>query len=251
MLGAVDGNYSWIFRFIPHNLRQIVEVGSRNALDAISLSRYFGCPVLSFEADPRQFEGYQANVASSGADVTMRSEALTDSDGPMLFWQVQPELYANDGVSSLLEIDFTTRQASDVERFHTPIQRPITVQAARWDSLKIESPSLLVMDVEGAELRVLRGFGSDLKDVNYVALEVFPFPTHKGGCSFHQVDKYLQDIGFKFVASGLFGSSYLKLKIRITGFRIKSRLRNPLGRRRSTGFFDVLYRNVNAIQIRN
>ncbi|MCL2925246.1 MAG: FkbM family methyltransferase [Trichodesmium sp. MAG_R04] len=51
---------------------------------------------------------------------------------------------------------------------------------------------LLVMDAQGAELKILMGSNKLLKDqIKYVYAEVSEFPLYQGGCTFEEVTSYL------------------------------------------------------------
>lgn len=243
VVGTVGDNYVWTYPYLPSDVRGVTEVGSRDALDAIELASHFSCPVVAFEADPRQFEICRSNIAETDAPVTLRREALTDVDGMIQFWQVDPSLYSNDGVSSIFEVDFSNRQRLDPDRERAAVQVPIEVRAARWESLNLDAPTLLVMDVEGAELKALAGFGDRISEVEYIALETAPVSLHKGGSSFRQVHMYLTKRGFDLIASEPFGADLGKLRRHLRETAVKSRIKNPIGRRRMQGFFNVLYRN--------
>lgn len=93
--------------------------------------------------------------------------ALSDADGDSDFW-----IPSND-------TGWGTLEASNPEiTAGTP---HFTVQTRRMDSLvadgtldwaALRKPIFLKLDVEGAEMRVLKGFGALLKDVSYVLMEV-------------------------------------------------------------------------------
>lgn len=56
---------------------------------------------------------------------------------------------------------------------------------------------LLVMDTQGAELKVLQGAHQLLKRVRYVYSEVSEYPLYDGGCTHEQIDSLLKLYGFK------------------------------------------------------
>ena len=106
----MSNNYDWSLIYLPYSVSSIVEVGSRDALDAIRLSEYFGCKVISFEPNPKQFEICSENLENSGNKlVELRSEALSNESSTMNFLVVDESKYDNTGSSSFFEIDFTNR----------------------------------------------------------------------------------------------------------------------------------------------
>jgi FkbM family methyltransferase len=238
-------NYGWSLKWLPSKINSIVEVGSRDALDAIFLSEFFGCECVAFEPNPTLRDVCTSNISTTTkALVTLRTEALSNENKFIDFMMVDTDRYANSGASGFFEIDFANRSSVDKDHDRDSIQIPVKVASARWDSLCLPTPELLVMDCEGAELMVLMGFGDALKDVNYIVLEVSHVAIGRGACTFRQVDKFLRVNGYKFVASSIWSDRYLYLKFRLLLSAVKKRIKEPLGRTKRGRSFDVVYWNA-------
>jgi FkbM family methyltransferase len=237
----MSSNYAWALAYLPPNINSILEVGSRDALDAISLSRHFSAPVVAFEPNPFSFAACERNIARSGSGlVSVRPEALSDSNEEIRFGVVKESDYPNPGASSMFEIDFTNRTKDDPDSGRGRIQSFITVKSARFDSLDIPAPQLLVMDCEGSELKVLKGFGSQLKNVGWVILEVNQVAIGPGACTYREIDAYLKKVGFRFLASTLANSQF-SLEKKLATKSIRNRMSRPIGKPLRGYSFDVVY----------
>ena len=64
----------------------------------------------------------------------------------------------------------------------------------------IKSIDLLCMDVQGAELRVLKGLGSVLERVRYIITEIEIKPLYYGQALYPEVHGYLKASGFRQAA---------------------------------------------------
>ena len=51
----------------------------------------------------------------------------------------------------------------------------------RYDNLKLKAPDLIAMDVQGAELKVLKGFGKDISNTYAIILETCISNNYIGG----------------------------------------------------------------------
>jgi FkbM family methyltransferase len=105
----------------------------------------------------------------------------------------------NNSQSSSL-FDFGTHQFIYQDVFVNKIER---VKTKRLDSF-IESNNnidLLVLDIQGAELKALIGLGKHLKRVNYVYSEVNKKEVYKDCALVKDLDRYLKNFGFKRVAT--------------------------------------------------
>ncbi len=77
------------------------------------------------------------------------------------------------------------------------------VETRRLDSIKeIERIDFLKLDVQGAELDVLKGAGDLLKDTLVILTEVEFLPLYKGQPLFADVDTFLRGAGFQFHVFG-------------------------------------------------
>jgi FkbM family methyltransferase len=237
-------NYNWAFKFIPNKPRTIVEVGSRDALDALTLQSFYDSDVIAFEANLESYKICLENLsAEKNTRIQIRNQALTNRNEPVTFWKVDPDKYSNVGASSLLKIDFKNRPAEDADFNREEVQIPEQIQGVRWDSLGLSNPDLLVLDVEGAELQVLQGFGSELKYIEYVILEVAPISHHIDGTNFKEINRFMRLNGFQYRASDAYGAGFIRLLIGyLRGWR-HSRVRNMFKEPTTRGFFNVLYVN--------
>ena len=72
-----------------------------------------------------------------------------------------------------------------------------TLDTARQTSfLRDERIDILKLDVQGAELSVLKGASDILKEVTFVQFEASVIEYNKGGSCYFQVDEYLREHGF-------------------------------------------------------
>lgn len=217
-------NYDWVFPVLAaHGLPRpnvpLAEIGSRDARDAVSLATHFGTNVYCFEADPQNVPACEAEIrangSSPGSQVSLFPFALSDTSGPVLFHQVDKQALGDAGSSSFFELNFSRRPANDPFRNHTSVQREIVVQSVRFDELGLPPPSAIFMDVEGAELKVLQGFGELLGGVDSVVLEASFWRNHYGqAATFPQIDRFLWRSGFSYIGSRQWGSSKPRNPIR-------------------------------------
>lgn len=194
-------NYSFttpILNELNISPNSISEIGSRDGYDAEYLANAHKVPVLVFEPDAINAATCRKTLANV-ENVKVFEIALSDKNGSTEFFSVDPTLYSNCGASSLFPIDFSNRARSDPDRNREAVQKRVTVKTARFDTLGETTPDLIAMDVQGAELLVLKGFGKLLDEVCAIALEASIVPAYKGGATFKQVHRYLTARGFSLV----------------------------------------------------
>jgi FkbM family methyltransferase len=181
----------------------ICEIGSRDALDGIYLSKALDaaeCHV--FEPNPASIQTCIANLASygRGCNVYFNPLALSDAAGSVEFFPVNPEKSVNKdlGFSSM----FRVNPAYASERRGRIIQDRITVGATTLDSYfqgRQRGPDLLWIDAEGAEKLVLAGGKSVLKSVTLIHIEVSFRPMQVGKPLWWEIDGFLRDRGFRLL----------------------------------------------------
>jgi FkbM family methyltransferase len=210
----LESNYSWALPFIDReNVRLVCEIGSRDGLDSVFLADWFAAQVYCFECDPINLEVVKGNLAKSLSNIRLFPFALGDEDKSTIFYSIDPLRYSNRGASSFFRIDFSERNESDPDFGLGDVQNECTVKMKRYDGLKLAIPDLIVMDAEGSEMMVLRGFSQELFNVSYIVTECAVFPRKDAGASFADVRKYLKTFGFRCAAINGSGSLNFILSI--------------------------------------
>lgn len=181
----------------------ICDIGSRDAQEGIFLMKQLGGKELHvFEPNPNAARVCRENLAAftseSHTNIAVFNEvAIADRAGELQFYPVNASLSENKdgGFSSLFQInpDYTKTRGRIV-------QDEVAVQATTLDEYfkERERPDLLWIDVEGAELQVLRGAAAVLRTVTLVHIEVSFRPMQIGKPLFWEISKYLSDCGFVF-----------------------------------------------------
>jgi len=94
--------------------------------------------------------------------------------------------------SSLFQYD-----KNNIDKDNMEVKK-VSIDKARFDSLpiKIVSPCLLKIDVEGAEYEALIGFGDRLKEIDAIIIEKHLQKAHKNITSFGKIFDLLEKYGF-------------------------------------------------------
>lgn len=106
-----------------------------------------------------------------------------------------------------LELKIASKSASSSifefgvhQKFYPDIENvsKIEMSSTRLDSiLKPGSFNFLVLDVQGAELEVIKGLGVLIKEVDWVFTEVSREPLFVGGVDFLELNEHLANLGFR------------------------------------------------------
>jgi FkbM family methyltransferase len=128
MLEAISANF-------PQNT--VLDVGANIGNHSLYLAKFTSATTIhAFEPMPRSFEHLSSNMKRNGCEnVILHNVALSDSSG-------------------LAKMDFPDPTNQGMAKIS---EEGIEVQVIKLDDLSIEKVSLIKIDVEGHELRVLRG----------------------------------------------------------------------------------------------
>jgi FkbM family methyltransferase len=220
-------NYNWAFKFITKPINNIVEVGSRDALYAIELSKYFAANVLAFEPDPECISLCKKNLKlNNKLPVQLFTQALSNVNG-------------------FVEFNIYTSGNSSIYRHKTsPITKTIEIKTSRFDSLNLVAPDLLVIDAQSSEFEILEGFGKNLSKTKYIIFETGFNSIYMTDKNFDFCNRYLKNLGFTFLATNVSGQGMLKFYVmRLRGLFYYFRLYGFRCLKEYSGFFDVLFVN--------
>ena len=194
-------------------INTIAEIGSRDGLDAIFLSEIFQAKNnYIFEADPNLIEGINNNLKNLNykSNFEVFNIALGNDNKEIDFLSVDTEKYDNSGVGSIFEINFHNREKSDPDLNREQVQKGIKIDMKKYSSLKLKTPDLIAMDVQGAEVEVLKGLEHQLSNTKFIVLETSISENYIGGATFLEVHRLLKN-NFKLIASSRHGKRSFRL----------------------------------------
>lgn len=150
--------------------------------------------IYAFEPIPELY-----NLIKNKKDVTAFNFGLWDKEGQDIFYCNK----SNIGASSFLEPteEYKEKINSEDKLFK------IKASKKRFDQLKlpIERPCFVKVDAEGAEYKVIKGFGDRLKEVDILQIEWFFRQYHKDQMKLDKMLPLLEKYGFSgFMQKELF-----------------------------------------------
>lgn len=196
LYGQGDYLHSNFLQFIDKNqLKFILEVGSRDAIDALDLSHFYQAHVCAFECNPRALIICHHNC-NQNPNITVVPLAAWNETKPITFYPIiESDKPFNLGASSLYKFD------SHSPDFYK--QEEIIVQTVRLDEWlnahQYDTPDLICIDAQGATLPILQGLGNRLSQVKYIIAEVEFVRFYDGEALYPEISTFLKQHGFKEV----------------------------------------------------
>jgi FkbM family methyltransferase len=203
----------------------IFDIGSCEGEDSIRLTRAFPrATIHSFEPVPRNVEMIRANFARYAPQLNApHACALGDVDGTAVLHLSSGH---PDGVPEEANWDYGNKSSSlfapsSLMSLHYPwlhFESKLTVRVERIDTFcqrhGISSVDFLYIDVQGAELQVLKGAGHLLRSLRAAWLEVEAIELYAGQPLASDVDLFMEANGFEKVVDTVDAVSGDRLYIR-------------------------------------
>jgi FkbM family methyltransferase len=181
----------------------IVHVGAHWGEDATLYESFGAQTVLWIEADPDTYAVLEAEIAKrTGITRHLATCALVSARAAdMPFHR-----FSGDGASS------SVHQATDIfkQRFQHTCEtgEVLTLRSRSLPEILANhgiavsefKRAMLVVDVQGHELSVLKGLGESLEAFHLCKCEVSRVPMYEGGAAFKDVDTHFRQHGFKLVS---------------------------------------------------
>jgi FkbM family methyltransferase len=184
------------------NIRGIIHVGACTGEERDAYNSYNIGNVMWFEANPETYDILCDNIKNMSNHIAY-NELLADKD------DINTEFYITSNYraasSSMLELG--------KHLIHYPnitVVKTLKLQTRRFDTflshnknIKILDYNFLNMDVQGAELLVLKGMGNLINNFDYVYSEVNTDEVYKGCCLFDEIEYYLKQYNFIFAEKNM------------------------------------------------
>ncbi len=164
----------------------VVDIGGAHGdTTAYFLKLIPGCRVYNFEANP----DLASQIKKRFADERVKpfSVALSDKEDTITFH------IANNTFNSSYKTINNNDQFQEVRSVDVPASPLDTIMEKESDVAEID---ILKLDVQGAELDVLRGASQTLKKTKLLIVEQSVDSPYEGGSKYFEVDKFLRDAGF-------------------------------------------------------
>ncbi len=186
------------------DVKHILDIGSRDLWQSVEFANIFqNARIDAFEPVPGSYNDCLATMEKIPEDfkkrIRVHKVALCDTDGEIPFYPVVPELSStpNVGASSMMRF----MEGLNGTPFNQElVQEEITVIGTKPDTWAaengVEQIDIMWMDVQGAELLVLKGAEELLKRTKIIMTEVGLKPYYEGHTLKVEIDSYLAAHGF-------------------------------------------------------
>ena len=189
------GNYGWAFKAIdPKNITNIFELGAHDGNDTEILSKlYPNSTIIAVEALPEFCDKIRKRKLPN---VQIIQKAITDKQGnDIVFHRANKQYQASGSIYG----------STEGQGFHDVMKnklQSIKVKTTTIDALVKETgivPSIILMDLQGAELLALKGAIKTLDKCKYIVSEGGYVPLYKGASTIHDVTKFVNSKHYKCI----------------------------------------------------
>lgn len=197
-LRVLRNNYKKRYGRLPVYLRGargVIHVGANDGRERAYYDRA-RLPVLWVEALPDVFEKLRENLRDYPRQTAL-NYLLLDEDGQTVAFNVASNNAESSSIFELAdhveiwpEVGFVGKVELTGHTFATMVERE-QVDLGRYDSL--------ILDVQGAELLVLKGAERHLAGFRYILAEAADFNCYEGATTLAELETYLAPRGFRLI----------------------------------------------------
>ena len=171
--------------------KNVLHIGAHNAEELEAYTKHSWNQVTWVEAQPDKIEYLKEKLPAHHKVI---QAAVWNESGISLELKVM----TNTESTSLLNLG---THASEHPNVTLNYQIPIKTQVLN-DLIPLnETPDLIALDIQGAELKALEGFGTRIRDVRWIYCEVNKDYLYEGCCLVSDLDTYLEKFGFKRIVT--------------------------------------------------
>lgn len=178
------------------DIKNILELGSRDGQVSIHLSRYFPTAnIYAFECNPEAIKTCKEKLKGHN-QVRLVEKAVSDTTGAVDFYAVNLQKSPSKNLGGSSMFIFNHEYPND-----DLYQEKISVESVKLGQWcadnKIGEVDMIWMDLQGSELRALKGLGELIKHVKVIYTEVEFKPVYKEQPLFDDLHQYLSELNFR------------------------------------------------------
>ena len=190
-------------QFAGLNFQSIIHIGAHTGEEIADYASHGVKRVVWFEANRNIIPQLEKSTRNFNVSQEYFCEVLSDTDGE----EVDFTITNNGQSSSILELGTHKIHHPNIHVVETTkllTKRFDSVLKAHPDRININSVDFVNLDVQGAELKVLHGFGdcfTENQNIKAVYTEINIEEVYVGCALLGQVDSFLSQFGFNRVAT--------------------------------------------------
>lgn len=173
------------------NIKGIFHIGAHTAEEYDIYKNSNIDNVLWFEADPKQYEICVNNLNGKGQQVF--NYALYEKTGE----KIKFNLSNNTQCSSILKLKKHSNYYPNIVMNETIEMETIRLDdICKKHDIDFKKFNFVNLDIQGAELYAIKGFGDIIQNIDYIYSEVNAAELYEGCHTISQIDEYLKQFGF-------------------------------------------------------
>lgn len=168
-----------------------LDIGANIGLTCVPVASHHRVTCIAFEPDPTNYGFLKNNIMRNGVDGLVRPHNLALFDAATeLEMELSPDNLGDHRVRA------ADTPPSATEAFNESHRKVIKIRAERLDEVlrdyTLSPPVVVKLDVQGAELHVLRGCLQTLQHVDLLVLEFWPYGLARAGASTEELFEYFR-----------------------------------------------------------
>jgi FkbM family methyltransferase len=237
--GRYDGER---IQFIRTKLRSgglFLDIGANVGMYTVAIAANPAVKCIAFEPEPSNFRMLRSNVARNCAygNVLCHHVALAEAPGEVTF-ELSPENTGDHRIRIQTAAPALQGESS---------RKTMKVYADRFDNkmagVELRKPLVAKIDVQGAELMVLRSADAILQSIDLMVLEFWPYGLQRMGAGSEALLDILRQ-HFPFASSTSWGSS---LPRELVPFELTAQKARTLNPENPDDFFDLILTRRSAV----
>ena len=181
-----------LMRLFEIGISGVIHVGANDGSECVSYNAAGADACLYIEPVTETFDRLRSNISRFPRHLAVKA-VCSDVSGETVTMNVS----SNSGLSSSI---FPLGNHATIFPDITYIGQEVLVTRTLDEIVAAEAPdadfNLLVVDTQGAELKVLKGATQVLSQIDGVYIEVSEMPLYVGGCTLDEVTAFLRAHGF-------------------------------------------------------